>query len=373
MFVKSLLVSIVSLLTFSAFSQQLNKMLLENWTNGSWENKMQQRSIYDEQGRLEITEIAHWNATLQVWEDQTKTIFSRDESGHLLKRETLKWMPDQVIWTESHRVSYVLNEFKKPSEALGESFEGNKWTNQSREQSKYDNSGRLVEKQTERWDKVASSWIFDKKYIYATEKEQVTGYTIYFWDTKVAEWHPYKKAEYIYDGNTLDHILYDSWLDGSWKAQTIRRNLRDNRGGLNATEVDQFDLETETWLNYSHVDFTLTDFGKIAQTTNKKWNLETSIWENQQRSTYTYSDDGVMIEEWIDEQKQVELFPNPATEKFTIRSLPVGKITVFDALGKIVFQAENENHEMQLDVTNWEIGTYTIDVNGSQVEKFVKQ
>jgi Mg2+/Co2+ transporter CorC len=68
------------------------------------------------------------------------------------------------------------------------------------------------------------------------------------------------------------------------------------------------------------------------------------------------------------------LFPNPAMESATIRSIPVGTITIIDALGKIVFHTEdNKDETMQLDVSKWEIGVYSVRVDGSEIQKFAKQ
>lgn len=348
-------------------------MLLENWSNGVWENSMQQLPSYDEKGRLTKNEIAHWNPELNLWEAQTKTIFNRDNNGNLLSRETLNWMPDQGIWQASIRANYTINEFKKPSTVLNEVFDGNVWSNQSIEDLKYNGNGKMTEKQTERWNKQLSSWVPDRKFIYSVEADRTAGYIIYFWENNLAQWQPYKKAEYVYVGDAIERILFDTWIDDTWKAQSIRKNTHDQEGALSELQVDDFDASTESWSKSSHVDFELTDFGKIAQSIHKKWITESDNWENLQRSTYTYSKDGEMVEDWIDDNKQVELFPNPVKENLTIRSLPKGKITVQDALGKLVYQTDNKDLELKLDVSKWEIGVYTVHVNGNETQKFVKQ
>jgi hypothetical protein len=136
-------------------------------------------------------------------------------------------------------------------------------------------------------------------------------------------------------------------------------------------EMDLF--ENESWEKSSHADYELTDFGKISNTTSKKWQSGASNWENLQRSTYYYSKDGVMMSEWMEITKDMELFPNPAVESLTIRSLPKGTLTILDALGKMVLQTENSDDEMQLDVSKWEMGVYSVRINGNEVQQFVKQ
>ena len=80
-----------------------------------------------------------------------------------------------------------------------------------------------------------------------------------------------------------------------------------------------------------------------------------------------------MMSEWMEITKDMELFPNPAVESLTIRSLPKGTLTILDALGKMVLQTENSDDEMQLDVSKWEMGVYSVRINGNEVQQFVKQ
>ena len=369
MCVKYFITSLICFFSIFSNSQQLNRMVLENWVNGEWQNRMQEIPSYNVKGRLVKTEIAYWDADLNSWENQTKTEYSRDENGSLLRRDNFKWLEDGLTWEATLRVNFSINDNNKPNSVLTEVKHAENWINQSIDDYTYDSKGKLIEKRSERWDKRLNSWVPDRKYIYSIESERTAGYTIFFWDNKFGEWQPYKKASYVYLGNdTIDHIFFESWIDGMWQDHSIRRNLRDDEGVLNTIEVDQFDLASEIWEKSSHVDFKLTEFGEIDHSVSKKWNSESNSWDNLQRSTYTYSNDGAMDAD----QKVLELFPNPTTESLTIRYLTLGKVTIHDALGKNVLQLENKNGVMHIDVSKWEIGVYSVRVNGSEIEKFVK-
>ena len=372
--IKSIVAVLVCFVSFSAISQQLNRMLLENWKDGAWENRMQQLPFYDEEGRLKKQEIAHWNAELGVWEDQTKTEFNRDENGILLTRETYKWSQDESKWNGTIRASYTINEINKPSSVLTEVQDESGWYNQSIDEYAYDANGNLVERIRQRWDKHAISWILDRKFTYEIESDRTAGYTICFWDNQLGEWEPYKKSDYQYtQDKTLDQIIFDTWIDGEWKQHSVRKNIRDEKGVINSMEVDLFEEKTTLIQKYSHVDYQMTDFGKISESISKKWKSELANWENLQRSTYYYSKDGEMLEDFTEPNKTLEIFPNPAVESLTIHSLPKGTMTILDAMGKIVFEGVNNEEEIQLDVSKWEIGVYTVQVNGKDIEKFVKQ
>lgn len=350
-------------------------MILENWTNGSWENRMQQLPSYDKEGRLTKNEIAHWNPVLKVWEDQTKTVFSRDENGNVLTRETFKWFQDQSSWKATIRTSYSMTEHNERSSVLNEIRNEEGWYNQSIEEYKYDVDGNLIEKRSERWDKQLISWVPDRKFDYTIESDRMVGYSIYFWDNQVEEWQSYKKTTYHYSNlETIDYVLVETWIDGNWKEHSIRRNFHDEKGVLSTMEVEIFDQTSNIWQKANHVEYEFTGFSKVSESISKKWNGELNKWDNLQRSTYSYSKDGEVIEEWSQVKTPMELFPNPAVESLTIRSIPGGTILIVDALGKIVLQTENKDQdEMKLDVSKWEIGVYSIQVNGNEIQKFVKQ
>lgn len=349
-------------------------MVLENWKGGAWENRMQQLPFYDEEGRLVKKEIALWNTELSVWENQSKQEFKRDENGVLLIRETYIWSRDESKWNGTLRASYSINELNKHSSVLTEAQGENGWYNQSINEYSYDANGNLIERLRQRWDGQLISWIPDRKFSYEIKSDRTASYTIYFWDNQVGEWQSYKKASYTYgQDETIEQILAESWNDGEWEQYSVRKNNRDEKGVLISIETDLFEEEIELFQKASHVDITMTDFGKISESKSKKWKKESSNWENLQRSTYYYSKDGETVEEWTEPNNAMELYPNPAFEILTIQSPPKGMVTILDALGQKVFQSENKEEQLQVDVSKWEIGVYTVQVNGEEIQKFVKQ
>jgi hypothetical protein len=354
-----------------SFSQQLEKMVLENWEDGVWVNRMQELPFYDDEGRLIRKEIAHWNSTEAVWEDQTRMEYSRDEDGVLLSRETFKWDIQLSDWQPSLKASYTIDDQNKPSFVLTEKFDGEEWSNQSLADYEYNAKGQLVKKQLSRWDESTLTWNAYRAYEYQFEDTKRVGYTIYFKDNQTNEWQFYKRASYHYNNETVEYIVFETWLDGQWENHSVRMNFRDEFGSLNAMEVEVFDPISGDLKNSSSVSYELTDFGKISSSTSKKWVSEK--WENLQRSTYHYSGDGTMMYEGFETNREMELFPNPAGEKLTIRSLSDGQLTVIDALGKVILQYMNSEEVVHLDISSWEMGMYSVQVDGKEVQKFVKQ
>ncbi|MDG1334007.1 MAG: T9SS type A sorting domain-containing protein [Crocinitomicaceae bacterium] len=247
------------------------------------------------------------------------------------------------------------------------------WLNKSIEEYKYDENGNLLERQLSRWNQESVSWVPYRKYERKMESDRKAGYSIDYWDFHTEDWRAYKRASYRYsDKGKVDHILFETWIDNKWENHSIRKNSHNTEDELSFMEVDLFDNESMGWNKSSHVDYELTEFGKLSASISKKWKSENSDWENLQRFTYYYSEKGAMLSAWTDTSKEMELFPNPAVDNLNIRSLPTGTITILDALGKIIMQTENSENEIQLDVSKWEMGVYSVQVNGEEVQKFVK-
>lgn len=369
---------VFSLFVFSTWyvsSQQLQGLLLENWVDGAWENRMEQLPFYSEDGRLLKSEIAHWNQQKQVWEKKTKTEFKRDENGNLVRKELSDWSEETESWIEAKRTNYTLNAFDKPITVFNEVRTEFGWENQSIEESIYDENGKLIEKIIQRWHNDQVAWIYDRKFIYEFNVMQVQGYSIFTWDKLNSRWQPYSKATYLYgEDNSLQSINYQMWQAENWMDHSVRRNKKFDEGFLQLMEVEQFDPKSESWKNASRVEYSMTDFEKRDQAISKRWNEAEGTWVNLQRSTYTYSKDGQMMEDWLEENVTVTLFPNPTTDKIVLQSLPTGTITILDAQGKIIQTiTNNQLASCELDVSKWENGFYSVRVKDREVKQFVKQ
>ena len=70
----------------------------------------------------------------------------------------------------------------------------------------------------------------------------------------------------------------------------------------------------------------------------------------------------------------VRLFPNPATTQFMIQSTdPITSIKVTDLLGQTVYVGSAQGNRQKIDVSALSPGVYFVLVNGTDVQKFMKQ
>jgi hypothetical protein len=57
------------------------------------------------------------------------------------------------------------------------------------------------------------------------------------------------------------------------------------------------------------------------------------------------------------------MFPNPATNNVTIEAAGMNRITVINAVGQVVYDAEIDNPKSQFNVASFEAGVYMVRIN----------
>jgi hypothetical protein len=60
---------------------------------------------------------------------------------------------------------------------------------------------------------------------------------------------------------------------------------------------------------------------------------------------------------------ETRMFPNPATNNVTIEAAGMNRITVINAVGQVVYDAEIDNPKSQFNVASFEAGVYMVRIN----------
>jgi hypothetical protein len=69
----------------------------------------------------------------------------------------------------------------------------------------------------------------------------------------------------------------------------------------------------------------------------------------------------------------ISVYPNPVNDLLTINSeKEIGKIIIFDTLGKLVYSKLIKINNSEIDIKELEAGIYFVEINGT-VGKFVKE
>lgn len=69
------------------------------------------------------------------------------------------------------------------------------------------------------------------------------------------------------------------------------------------------------------------------------------------------------------------LFPNPSQAKVNVinlQGLPLGKFELFDLYGRMIYKAEEQESNIEIDLSCFESGTYTISFLGTGIKIFNK-
>jgi subtilisin family serine protease len=83
---------------------------------------------------------------------------------------------------------------------------------------------------------------------------------------------------------------------------------------------------------------------------------------------------GVGIEE-ISKSEQIKIFPNPSREKvnlINLHGLPLGKFEIFDLSGRMIYLANAQESNIEIDLSQFESGTYTISFLNAGLRSFEK-
>ncbi|MEN8194445.1 MAG: T9SS type A sorting domain-containing protein [Bacteroidota bacterium] len=97
-------------------------------------------------------------------------------------------------------------------------------------------------------------------------------------------------------------------------------------------------------------------------------------WVNltDQAATYVFAPENLSIEE--SKLINAVVFPNPANDVVTVKGVDLNEVKIFDIQGKILFEQDSINEQIEIDILNFESGTYLVKVvsnNGSLVEKLI--
>ena len=67
-----------------------------------------------------------------------------------------------------------------------------------------------------------------------------------------------------------------------------------------------------------------------------------------------------------DSEAEQQVYPNPTTGMVTVKAAGMSRLTVLNALGQVVMDAEAESDEVSLDLSSYQVGLYLIRVETAE-------
>ena len=105
--ITTLILSIAFALT--AFGQNVQSIVYENWANGSWQNVMKQSNTYDGNGYL-IKELSEsWNVSIGSYKNYSQINYTNNSNGTVQQFIIQDWDNGSNSWANSQRRTYTYN------------------------------------------------------------------------------------------------------------------------------------------------------------------------------------------------------------------------------------------------------------------------
>ena len=82
-----------------------------------------------------------------------------------------------------------------------------------------------------------------------------------------------------------------------------------------------------------------------------------------------------MVKEVVPDKTKIELFPNPTSDFFTIKTIGrwMEKVTLFDVLGRELMIKYPTGNAVDFDLQNFPTGIYFVKIDDSQTKKIIKR
>jgi hypothetical protein len=78
-----------------------------------------------------------------------------------------------------------------------------------------------------------------------------------------------------------------------------------------------------------------------------------------------------------EKKQKVEIYPNPTSDKLNLQSIEQDMfVTITNSIGQMVYQGQLNGYQLQVDVSRFTAGIYTIEFKGIEnqvTDKFIKQ
>jgi hypothetical protein len=372
------LISVVAcaILSMAVYGQNVQTILYETWTSGSWITSLKQTNTYDGNGYLIKGLNETWDIASSSWKNNSQVNYTNNVNGTIQQYTSQSWDISTTSWINSQRATYTYNGSNKPLTITYESYTTGSWVNSLKQTNTYDGNGYLIKGLNETWDIASSSWKNNSQVNYTNNVDgTIQQYTSQSWDISTTSWINSQRATYTYNGSSKPlTTTYESYTTGSWVNSLKQTNTYDGNGylinGLNET----WDIASSSWKNNSQVNYTNNSNGTIQQYISQSWEIPTTAWKNSQRATYTYINSTGIFET---NEFEFKIFPNPSTDKLNITLIGNAetKISITDLQGKVLFSKTCFCDETTIYVEALPSNIYFIILqrsNKASVNKFIK-
>lgn len=357
----------------------LVKTLYERLYEGKWDTTSKASSIYDANGNL-LSFVLEYGRN-GVVTNSYKSNYYYGPDGKLLNIIASSYLNGSLM--QSGRTSYTYDASGNIASALYEVGSFNGWASSGRSTYTYDSKGNILTALNENWQ--ANSWINGSRTTntYDTDNNLLTSLSEIWMDSA---WQNLSRAAYTYlSPRHMLSALYEEWENDAWKNSSRAKGTYDGNGNM-TSELEE-EWTNNAWVNYSKANYTYDTHNNAIKGESFQWSsdgkwipykgglamsynngidvldISGSVAEVQYQAITGIESTPVAINDYSLAQNYPNPFNPSTTINYFLKKAGNVKLTVFDALGKIVSVVVDEykpagNYSVKFDASSLPSGMY---------------
>ena len=392
------------------FDDAGRRAMLANYTwdtgNNAWRGFSKAEWKYDDYNFPIMLINYNWNNENNTWAVRDKTIYQNeltfDDENRLTVWIISIWNNNSNEWINDSKTELIHGENSRIQTEFRWNTENEVWQNFRRFESDFDDNGNLMIRITYRWDGIANAWMKNRKDVFDYDNNGNRTMTAdYIWDSMNDRWigdaFTRKTLQKFDDrGNRIEDILLTwnslhlDWVGGGSRLVYVF----DSNGNL-ISEIrysPNFDFNEGRWdgtwrqnrkeESFFNLSVYIADISFPVHFVGRRninapiksvvyyWNWQEENWQKSSTSTYYYSRKQTNIP--IVSTNSLSIFPNPASEHFTISGITENAlVTVSSLTGQIMLQQTVLPNE-SVSVSHLPAGIYIVNVNGKSQRLIIR-
>jgi len=302
-------------------------------SGGGYEPYLKVEYYYDSLWKLSYELFYTWNDSTTQWYISGKNMFTYNNFGYVETEVFLNWNDSTSQWENMQKNEYA---YASGNDTLLVTYTwNNQWNNYGKYENSYNLNNNITEQYYSKWDTLQNIWVAINKREYTySGTGKLTNLTNYFYIDSLMQWKISSKYEHLYDlFDNLEDIINSYWNDSLnqfdlyWKWTKTYNNLYN---------YNDLVLPWANTLEYNHMLITDTSYCYCD-----------SMWKHSEVKNMYYSEIDVNSNDELTLIDNLQVFPNPSSDKFTIQGEKMEKITIFNTMGQVVKTINTNRKDIQ--------------------------
>ena len=348
-------------------NNNLTSETYKKWNGGYWENYMRYSYVYDVNENLSIEVWQFGDSTSWCYLNLFTTTY--DANNNRTNTSTQEWVFNS--WRNWMLNSAIYDTSNNMTSELTQYWHDSIWMNGSHKSFTYDANNNLTVCLYLYWHD--SIWINNYLNTSTYDANNNLISTLYQISINGDPWKNDGFSSYTYDANNnLTAELIQRWNGTAWV------NLYQYTYTYNANNnlISKFCQQwfSNGWVNYWQTSYTYDANNFKISDSYKEWNSEATTISSGDSTYYYFHTVG--INDHNQTISTLNIYPNPATDKITIKTPVKGSFSIHNISGQELIIRQITEPKTQIDISSLPSGIYFVRLSGDrtvEVGKFIKQ